>query len=418
MKKRTQDSGPSHHGSFTRQLHFRIAAVILATIFLPAASSAGTKARLVEVRDDVRTYVGKVVAKNQDTCYLMDQFGVMSHLPVSRLESFRVVADRFRPSSIGEVRLELQSEFRSGYEIRNSAHYIVVGKKGQASAYASLFEEIFRQVESFYTIRGFETSAPEVVMIAIVFGTQGEFKKYCEEDQVLWSKDLRGYYSQKTNRVALYDVPDPLSGVTAATAAHGSTEYGLNSADHSSTTWRGSAGLDLVALQNSVKGETASTIVHETTHQVGYNIGIHSRIGQTPTWVVEGLATVLEAPGVRIRGKSAGGSRINAERLDWFTGEYESRRKPGDLAKLIASDDMFHNQTLDAYSASWAFSYFMTENPARAGLFARYLRKLSERDPLTEYSPEDRLKDFQSVFGDIARLEIDFLRATDHLEIP
>ena len=132
---------------------------------------------------------------------------------------------------------------------------------------------------------------------------------------------------------------------------------------------------------------------------------------------MEGLATVLESPGVRIRGKSAEGNKINAERLDWFTGEYESRRQPGDLAKLIASDDMFHNQTLDAYSAAWAFSYFMTENPARAGLFARYLRMLSERDPMEQYSSEDRLKDFTSVFGDISRMEVDFLRATDRLEV-
>ena len=270
MKKRTHDASQCHHGSFTRQRFFRITAVILATIFLSTASSAGTKARLVEVRDDVATYVGKVVAKNDDTCYLMDQSGVMTQLPVSRLESFKVVADRFRPSSIGEVRQKLQSEFRSGYEIRNSAHYIVVGKKGQASAYASLFEEIYRQVDSFYTIRGFETSAPEVVMIAIVFGTQGEFQKYCEQDQVLWSKDLRGYYSLKTNRVALYDEPDSLNGVTAVTAAQGSTEYGLMSANPFSATLSGPAAIDLAARLNSVRGETASTIVHETTHQVGY----------------------------------------------------------------------------------------------------------------------------------------------------
>jgi hypothetical protein len=169
----------------------------------------------------------------------------------------------------------------------------------------------------------------------------------------------------------------------------------------------------------SVSGQTADTIIHETTHQVGFNIGIHRRIGQTPTWVLEGLATVLEPPGLRSRGKAgskSGNNTINAERLNWFHSEYEGHRQPGDLAKLIASDDMFKNQTLDAYSLSWAFTWFMTENPARARKFVEYLQTLSERDPLQDYTPEQRLKDFQTAFGDIAKLEVEFLRSLDRIE--
>jgi len=388
-------------------------AIILAVSISSGVCHAGPKARLVEVRDDVMTYVGKVVARDRDFCYLMEQSGAMARLPVAQLESFRVVSDTFRPSSVAEIRQQLQSEFRSGYEIKTSAHYVVVGRKGNVSAYASLFEEIYRQVVSFYSRHGFETNAPEVPLIAIVFGTQAEFKSYCERDEVLWSKDLRGYYSLKTNRVALYDDPDLLGNPTAASLASGMADDGLISEIYSSK----SSLLEpnLARRLSSVTSETANTIVHETTHQVGYNIGIHSRIGDTPVWVVEGLATVLESPGVRTKGKTPASHKINAERLVWFTAEYHSRRQPGDLAKLIASDDLFHNQTLDAYSAAWAFSYFLTENPARARLFVRYLRLLSERDPMVPYRPEDRLTDFQKVFGDISRLELDYLRAIDQL---
>jgi hypothetical protein len=386
---------------------------ILAVITSSAVCNAGPKARLVEVRDDVRTYVGKVVAKDSDFCYLMEQSGALARLPVAQLDSFKVVSETFRPSSVAEIRQQLQSEFRSGYEIRTSAHYVVVGKKGNTLAYASLFEEIYRQVVSFYSRHGFETNAPEVALIAIVFGTQEEFKSYCERDEVLWSKDLRGYYSLKTNRVALYDDPDLLKNATAATLSPGKAHAGLISANYSSES--SMPETDLARRLFSVTSETASTIIHETTHQVGYNIGVHSRIGDTPVWVIEGLATVLESPGVRTKGKASASNKINAERLEWFTAEYQSRRQPGDLAKLIASDDLFHNQTLDAYSAAWAFSYFLTENPARAKLFVRYLRMLSERDPMLPYRPEDRLKDFQKVFGDISRLELDYLRATDQL---
>jgi hypothetical protein len=174
----------------------------------------------------------------------------------------------------------------------------------------------------------------------------------------------------------------------------------------------------LAAMLNGVAGETADTIVHETTHQVGYNIGIHSRIGETPMWVIEGLATVLEAPGIRVRGSSDAADKINTDRLNWFSTEYESRRQPGDLARMVAEDELFRNQALDAYSSAWAFTYFMTENPARARSFIRYLRILGERDPLQHYSAEQRLKEFQSAFGDISKVEMDFLRSIDRLENP
>ena len=377
--------------------------ILAAMSSLAPLDAAEPKSRLVEIKDAERSYVGKVVAKCSQNCYLMDQFGAMSYLPISRLESFKVVGGSYRSSTFMEFRQQLQSEFPSGYEIKNSAHYMVVAKKGRAAAFATLFEEIYHQVDAFYKIRGFETNAPEVILVAIVLGTQEEFKEYCGRDEVLWSKDLRGYYSLKSNRVALYDDPSLLNSVTSVQPPASLQNDRFK------------------ALVNSVSGETADTVVHETTHQVGYNIGIHSRLGETPSWVVEGLATVLEAPGLRSRGKSTGKSiseKVNLQRLDWFRGEYESRRKPGDIANMIASDDFFRSQALDAYSAAWAFTFFMTENPTRARKYVRYLKILSERDPMEAYSPEARLKDFQSVFGDIARLEVDFLRSMDRVESP
>jgi hypothetical protein len=129
---------------------------------------------------------------------------------------------------------------------------------------------------------------------------------------------------------------------------------------------------------------------------------------------VEGLATVLEPPGIRSRGK-AGKDKINAERLSWFQEDYSQRRKPGDLAKVIASDDFFGSQSLDAYSLAWSLTYFLTDNPARAGKFAKYLKKVADRNPLHVYSAKERLADFQEIFGDISRVEVDLLRATDRI---
>lgn len=395
-------------------LSVRSLCVITLASFLLAACSGdafagGNRPRVIEVSNGDDSFSGKLIAKTSDSVCLMDEFGSLKHLPLSSLKSFRVVAAEYNGASTTAFRQKLQKEVPAGYDVATSAHYVVAGTKGRADAYAELFEEIYRQVDTFYSVRGFDTTRPEVPLIAIVFGTQDEFQKYCEKDGMLWTKDLRGYYSLNTNRVALYDDASLLKRTRTA-----SVEEAIVAADRVA----GNRSALSRALA-SVSGQTADTIIHETTHQVGFNIGIHRRIGQTPTWVLEGLATVLEPPGLRTRGKAgskSGNSTINAERMNWFNSEYEGRRQPGDLAKLIATDDMFKNQTLDAYSLSWAFTWFMTENPARARKFVDYLQTLSERDPLQNYTPEQRLKDFQTAFGDIAKLEVEFIRSLDRVD--
>ena len=405
-----------------RQIFRRLAAAILSILVTGEVTCAESKSRLIEVKDEFQTYAGKIIAKDSERCFLMDKFGVLTTHHISRLTSFRIVDDSFHRVSPSEFRKQLLTEFQSGYDIHLSAHYVVVGKKGRAKAYATLLEEIYRQVNSFYSIRGFKTADPEFTMVAIVFNTVDEFKEYCGRDQMLWSEDLRGYYSLKSNRVVLYDSPTKLN-VGTELSMDGKTSAALRSknaltADELALESPTTDQATLATMLNSVVGETADTIVHETTHQVGYNIGIHSRIGETPTWVIEGLATVLEAPGIRVRGSSDAADKINTDRLNWFNTEYESRRLPGDLARMVAGDEIFRNQALDAYSSAWAFTYFMTENPARARSYVRYLRVLGERDPLQHYTAEERLKDFQSAFGDVSKIEMDFLRSIDRLENP
>jgi len=400
----------------------QLVATIISALVSGDVACAQPKSRLLEVKDESQTYTGKIVAKDAERCFLMDEFGVLTTHHISRLTSFRVIGESFHRVSPSEFRKQLLTEFRSGYDIHVSAHYVVVGKKGKAKAYSTLFEEIYRQVDAFYSIRGFETSAPEFTMVAIVLNTVDEFKEYCGRDQMLWSEDLRGYYSLKSNRVVLYDNPVKLNADNALTAVSkgsiSSTSADVSVPDKLTPENLATDQVTLAAMLNGVAGETADTIVHETTHQVGYNIGIHSRIGETPTWVIEGLATVLEAPGIRVRGSSDAADKINTDRLNWFSTEYESRRQPGDLARMVAGDEIFQNQALDAYSSAWAFTYFMTESPARARSYTRYLQILGERDPLQHYTAEERLKDFQSAFGDVSKVEMDFLRSIDRLETP
>lgn len=368
--------------------------VAMALIFcMGVCSSHCEAAGLIRVSDGRSAYEGKVVALTDSTCSLIDRQGQLLRLPVRSLKSFRKIAPRYRPFDTNELRDSLKTEFGSNYEVAGTTHYLVCGPTGRASRYAELFEAIYRDVEHFYRVRGFPIVAPEVPLQAVVFRTQKEFVSYCLRDQVPPSPGLMGYYSLKTNRVALFDNPSLVSDSGRIHVPAGS-----------------------VAAMSAISGDTADTIIHETTHQVGYNIGVHSRLGGTPIWIIEGLATVLEPSGMRSNtGRQRLEDRLNAERINWFRKQHRPDRQMGHLAKLVASDAFFHQQTLDSYSESWAFTFFLLENAARRRDLVTYLQTIAERDPAQEYSARDRLSDFQTAFGDISRLEVEFVRYMDRL---
>ena len=44
-----------------------------------------------------------------------------------------------------------------------------------------------------------------------------------------------------------------------------------------------------------------ATVVHEATHQMAFNCGLHARLAPVPVWVSEGIATYFETPDLRSR---------------------------------------------------------------------------------------------------------------------
>lgn len=369
--------------------------VCLACLFSSLVEAGG----LVRVSDGKEQFEGKVLSMTGGKCSLMDRQGRIVHLQVAKLKTFDKVSARFQPHSSSTLRQELISEF-PGYEVVGSTRYLVCAKKGRGAAYAKLFDSVYRDVEQFFRVRGFRVTKPETPLIAVVFGSQKEFAQYCVKDKVPPAPTLMGYYSLLSNRVALFD-----DGRSVAATNVQSPELPELDSKYQS-----------IAAAAGIAGETANTIVHETTHQVGYNIGIHSRLGSTPTWLLEGLATALEPQGMR---KSSGrkllSDRLNPERLSWFSKTHLRRRPQNNLSKLVASDQHFQRHLLDSYSEAWAFTFFLLENPARRTKLVKYLQLLSKRDPQQTYTAKQRLKDFQKHFGDISRLEVDFLRFMDRM---
>jgi hypothetical protein len=163
----------------------------------------------------------------------------------------------------------------------------------------------------------------------------------------------------------------------------------------------------------TIQADLRDTLVHEATHQLAFNMGLHPRIGENPRWVVEGLAMIFEremtpqAPRTQ-----AAESRLNEERFEWFT--HQARNRYTKLPEFVAGDRPFAVATLDAYSQAWALTYYLAEK--RPADFADYLQLIRGREPLTPYSAEQRLADFRKSFGDdVAWVEVQWLRFMDGL---
>ena len=233
------------------------------------------------------------------------------------------------------------------------------------------FEEIYRSFSYYFQVRGFPLQSPKFTLIAVIFPTQPDFMRFASQHGHRISPNVLGFYDPKSNRVYMYDY----------------TAGRKNLGD-----WQ----------------TNAETVIHEVTHQMAFNSGVHSRFGQPPKWVIEGLATLFEAPGVwnGLKKKSPG-DRVNRNLLTQFRTTLGSRPK-GALAQFIADDRTFSNNTAGGYAQAWALSHYLTETNPRG--YAKYLQVTGAARNTTPTATE-RLKDFSSCFGgDLTLLEANFLR--------
>jgi len=360
-----------------RNILTRLVVGIHLCLLVPAISAAP----LIELSTGKTAHQGKVLHRTSNTCWLLARDGQIHQVALDAVQSYRRVAATFVSYSPSQIQSLLLREFGSEFEVAGTRHYLVCAARGQARQYADLLEDSYRTLYLYFRTRGFEVQPPEFPLIALVFPAHARFAQYCRRDNVVAARGLMGYYLRTSNRMALYD---------PAKSRHVTT---------------------ISATDDSLR----DTLIHEAIHQFAFNIGLHSRIGDNPKWVVEGVATLLEAPGIRENSSSRSiAARLNQERLIWFRNYARTRRPRGSLKTFLSDDRLFESATLDAYSQAWALSFYLIETRPRK--YFAYLRHIAARPPAHGYSPSERVADFAKAFGDnLNLLEADFLRFMDRL---
>jgi hypothetical protein len=285
---------------------------------------------------------------------------------------FRNTSSQFRSYPPSEFRAVLLRELGDGYEVSGTTHYLVAHPEGQHDKWAQRLEDLYRWFVHYFAIRGFELATPPYPLVGVVCRNRDEFARRAATQDSLVPGAVVGYYSPSSNRINLYDTG------------------GKNGA----VNWQRNAGV----------------LIHEATHQMAFNTGVHSRYSAPPKWLVEGLATLFEAPGVYDpRGNPRPADRVNQDRLRAFQRGVAPHHRPQMLASLVDSDDLFNVSPPAAYAEAWALTFFLVETQPRK--YVDYLKRTAARPPFRAYTAAERTADFAAVFGtDWRMLEAHFLR--------
>lgn len=332
-----------------------------------------------------RTVTGRALVEAADGGLLvLGQDARLWSVEKPNLSSRKASEQDFMPLSPEELGKVLQAEIGGKSDLVYTKHYVICSRAGKPYAQwcGALFERLYGAFHNYWKQRGLELGEPEFPLPALIFANEKQFAEFATKDAGPDTASAKGYFSIPTNRMVIYDL----------TASDGKKDGDI--ADR------------LAATPFNV-----ATVVHEATHQIAFNSGMHTRYADNPLWLTEGMAMYFETPDLSSKSGWKTVGAVNDLRFNQFA-EYSSRGRPADSLKtLIESDARFTDPKLmrDAYCEAWALCYFLIKT--RKDDFSSYLVRIAQKPELEFDEPAARLKDFQEVFGkDLKKIDADFVK--------
>lgn len=415
------------------------AAAALAVSVTPARSVSAAQP-MVELRLGSTAVEGRIVERGRGWCALYDREGRLHTIDLKQVTQFKKVSSNFAPYSFQALRTRLLEEFGSGFEVATTRHYVVCAPGDRAKIYCDLFEKTWRRFHMYFAIRGFEMKDPEFPMIAIVLKDRQSFLDYARKEKARVDSNILGYYWSTHNRVIMFEdrnahawLPGPQFDHHRSASAerrlfasrpHSASDGFLDERAHlADRAWRwafrdsdsptgfGTPGsCDEIASRASINADLRETMIHEATHQLGYNLGLHNRTGRNPKWIVEGLATVFETPGMEDHAMDRDvRKRMNRGWHYGFQKFVEDGRPESYLESFIRTDDAFRTQMGNAYAQAWALSFWLIETRPRE--YAAFLQKMASPEVTRQLTADLRVRAFKESFGEnLILLDAEMLR--------
>lgn len=374
------------------------AAILIGLVAAPVAARALDLVTLVD--GSRRVHVdGEVLLTAADGGLLVQgRDGRMWTVEPEHLVAHRRDDEPFAPLSAEELVGRIREELSGDFDVFTTGHYVIVHNTSRSYAQwcGSLFERLYMAFTNYWRRQGFELVEPRFPLVALVFADAASYRAHAAAELGESAPYIVGYYSLQSNRITTYD----LTGLES-----------LRRRDGPRTT---AAQVNALLSQPAAE-QMVATLIHEATHQIAFNCGLHQRYADIPLWVSEGLAVYFETPDLSSRTGWRTIGAVNHARLDRFR-DY-LRRRPDDSLRTLLADDarMRDPQTaIDAYAEAWALNYFLLRQ--RSDPYLKYLSKLSAKTPLAWSEPAERLEEFRAALGtDLEQLDEDFLRFISRL---
>ncbi|MDB5339529.1 MAG: hypothetical protein JWN70_5148 [Planctomycetaceae bacterium] len=336
----------------------------------------------------IREMTAKVLVEAQDGGLLLQGTdGRIWQVTPDKLQQKGPATSPFAPLSAAELGKQVTHEFGPGFVSYSTERYALCTNASEPYAHwcLGLFERLATAFRTYWAKQGFKTVDPIFPLVAVVFQKQAQFAEFATVDAGADVAAVPGYFSIPTNRIVLRDLTQTGNGQSARTA--GEIEQRLES-----------------ALYN------VATMVHEATHQIAFNCGLHTRMADNPLWLTEGMATYFETPDIRSKTGWKTAGQINRARLRRFKEFLTARRATDSIETLIRNDARLTSPDTaeDAYAESWALTYFLVRK--QVANYVKYLTHISAKAPLDFPTPDQRVAEFQDVFSDLKKLDTEFVK--------
>ncbi len=322
-----------------------------------------------------------------------------------------------RISEIRERFPNLQRHRTLRFEILSDLAPDSVGRHGM------ILERTAHAVEAFREALGIDWGIHDQDrQLVVAFASQDDFVRFAALFDQLNARWLAGYFSPRRGHLAYHDAHDH-PGVRRIEDRHRREIVARGEAEPPAA-----MGDDpgLAGLWQFVSRTNASVVVHEATHMLLHRRDILAATVDTPLWLAEGLAGSFEPvdPDRRF-GPTRPCNGRTAEFRDLL-----SEEKVPTLRSILLTEEMPDARELNAFYASSAAlcSWLVRQRPDG---MRRYLERMPRRlsappsvvmeassrdqvspdedDDATEAPMNGRLVEFENAFGDLQKLERDWL---------
>jgi len=305
-----------------------------------------------------------------------------------------------------EQRDRLAAEFPEGFFLQPTDHYLLLYDAHHvwADTRARMLERLHDRFFADLRRIGLRPLPVDRRLEVVLFAEHADFLQYARDVDRMEHEWSGGYYSSRTNRVAMFNyhtsplLDEMLTDMQQARAHFEKAKGRTAAADPAQRAQLRRSQRRYVDQRRRYQAAAAygniRQTLHEAAHQLAYNSGLQQRGRQYPFWFSEGLATSFETAAPHA---PFGPGEINPARLAAIE-QARRRRELIPLDELVTLTDPPADQTrrLAAYAQSWAlFHYLYRERPAA---LRRYVAHMQNQPPGPR-DPETLRRDFEQTIA-------------------